>query len=153
MSAPSIEDRLAITDLTIAYCWALDGRRWELLDDVFTADAAAELGEAVSGLPAIKARVSSALGMLDDSQHMVTNHQVEVEGDRATCRCYFQAQHVRKAAIGGPNLIIAGRYEDELVRTSAGWRIHHRVLTVMWRDGNLAVVRPDLEAPAGGSGA
>jgi hypothetical protein len=153
MSAPSIDDRVAITDLTIAYCWALDGRQWDLLDGVFTADASAELGEAVSGLPAIKARVSSALGMLDDSQHMVTNHDVHVEGDRATCRCYFQAQHVRKAAVAGPNFIIAGRYEDQLVRTSAGWRIHRRVLTVMWREGNLAVVRPELEAPSGGSGA
>jgi hypothetical protein len=49
--------------------------------------------------------------------------------------------------------MIAGRYEDQLVRTPAGWRIHHRVLTVMWREGNLAVVRPELEATSGGSGA
>ena len=153
MSAASIEDRLAITDLTIAYCWALDGRRWDLLDDVFTVDALAQLGESVSGLPAIKARVSSALGMLDDSQHMVSNHEVDVDGDRATCRCYFQAQHVRTAAVGGPNFIIAGRYEDQLVRTLEGWRIRQRVLTVMWREGNVAVVRPDLEPTAGGSGA
>jgi len=80
---------------------------------------------------------------------MVTNHDIDVDGDTATCRCYFQAQHVRRAAVDGPNFIIAGRYEDELVRTDHGWRIHRRVLTIMWREGNVAVVRPDLEPGAG----
>lgn len=152
MSAPSIADRLAIIDLTIAYCWAIDGRQWHVLDDVFTPDATAELGVSAVGLDGIKARIAAALGPLDDSQHMVSNHQVDVEGDRATCRCYFQAQHVRRAAVGGPNYIIAGRYDDELVRTEAGWRIDRRVLTIIWREGNVAVVRPDLEAGAADRG-
>jgi hypothetical protein len=154
MTAPSIEDRIAITDLTVAYCWAIDGRRWDVLDDIFTADAYAELGEVASGREAIKVRIASALGPLDDSQHMVTNHDIDidVDGDRATCRCYFQAQHVRKAAVGGANFIIAGRYEDSLVRIAAGWRIDRRILTIMWREGNVAVVRPDLEPTIAGDG-
>ena len=51
-----------------------------------------------------------------------------VDGDTATHRCYLQAQHIRAAAIGGPNYIVAGRYEDRFVRTDAGWRIAHRTL-------------------------
>ena len=39
--------------------------------------------------------------------------------------------------------MVAGRYEDRLVRTDAGWRIAHRTLTVMWTDGNVAVAHPD----------
>jgi hypothetical protein len=152
MSAPSLEDRLAITDLTIAYCWAIDTGQWDRLDDIFTPDAHAELGEPAPGLAAIKARISSALGVLDDSQHIVTNHEIDVDGDRATCRCYFQAQHVRRAAAAGPNFIIAGRYEDTLVRTPGGWRIDRRILTIMWREGNVAVVRPELEATSSGAG-
>ena len=45
--------------------------------------------------------------------------------------------------MGGPNYIVAGRYEDRFVRTDAGWRIAHRALIVMWMDGNRAVVYPD----------
>lgn len=146
MATSPLDDRVAIIDLTIAYCWALDTRDWGALDDVFTPDAHADLGLAASGIEAIKRRVSSALGMLDDSQHMVTNHQVAVDGDRATCRSYFHAQHIRQATPGGPNFIVAGRYEDSLIRTQAGWRIADRRLVVMWRDGNIAVVRPDGES-------
>ena len=56
----------------------------------------------------------------------------------ATCT----AQHVRTAAEGTPNYIIAGRYEDEMVRTPDGWRISFRRLVVVWSDGNPDVVRP-----------
>ena len=142
MSAMETDDRLAIINLTIAYCWALDERDWESLGQVFHEDATAELGAGVEeGVAAIIRRVAGVLTPLDASQHFVSNHQVAVDGNRATCRCYLQAQHVRKAAAGGRNYLIAGRYEDELVRTADGWRIAHRRLVMTWREGNPAVVR------------
>jgi hypothetical protein len=78
---------------------------------------------------------------MDETLHLISNHQIVVRGDTATCRWYLQAQLVRKAAHGGPNFIIAGRYEDELKRTADGWRITFRRLVVMWTDGNPAVSR------------
>lgn len=127
-------------DVTIAYSWALDTKDWDALDDVFTPDVTAELVGPLEGVEAIKARVRTALEPLDDSQHLVATHQVHVAGDRATCRCYLQAQHVRHDADGGPTFMFGGRYEDELVRTAAGWRIARRVLVRMWTDGNPAVM-------------
>jgi hypothetical protein len=140
----SADDRTAIIDLTASYCWALDERDWDVLRRVFTPDANARLGvpEATS-VEAIIERCSSVLTPLDASQHMVNTHQIAVNGVTATCRCYFHAQHVRKAAVGGPNYIVAGRYEDELVRTPAGWRIARRRLVTIWTEGNLNVVRGD----------
>jgi hypothetical protein len=134
-------DRAAITDVTIRYCWALDTKDWAVLDTVFTEDANGDLLEDVVGRVAIKKRVETALSRMDETQHLISNHQIVVQGDTATCRCYLQAQHVRKAAHGGPNFIIAGRYEDELKRTPEGWRISFRRLVVMWTDGNPAVSR------------
>jgi hypothetical protein len=134
-------DRAAITDVTIRYCWALDTKDWAVLDTVFTKDANGDLLEDVVGRVAIKKRVETALSRMDETQHLISNHQIVVRGDTATCRCYLQAQHVRKAAHGGPNFIIAGRYEDELKRTPEGWRISFRRLVVMWTDGNPAVSR------------
>jgi hypothetical protein len=143
--ADHLADRLAIIDVTIAYTWALDTHDWDALDDVFLPDATASLAEELEGREAIKRRIRRALDPLDDSQHMVSNHDVRVDGDTATCRCYLQAQHVRRAANGGPNFIIGGRYEDRLVRTTAGWRIAHRALTMMWAEGNPVVVGRDPE--------
>lgn len=137
-----LADERAIVALTVAYCWALDTGDYERLRDVFAPDATARLGEECAGIDAIIARVARALDPLDDSQHMVANHEVRLDGDRATCRCYFQAQHVRRAAPGGPNYMVAGRYEDDLERTPDGWRIRRRTLVPMWTEGNLAVVRP-----------
>ena len=139
-----LDDR-DIVQVALRYCRALDTKDWALLDDVFVVDATATLGSPLRlvGIEAIRGRIRTALEHLDDSQHLVGNHEVGIDGDAATHRCYLQAQHVREAAIGGPNYMVAGRYEDRLVRTAAGWRIAHRTLVVMWTDGNVAVARGD----------
>ena len=136
-------DEREITRVALRYCRALDTKDWAALDQVFLADATADLSgpDLLVGIEAIRGRIRTALEILDDSQHLVGNHEVDVTGDTATHRCYLQAQHVRHAATGGPNYMIAGRYEDRLVRSDAGWRIAHRTLVVMWSEGNLAVAR------------
>jgi hypothetical protein len=133
-----------IRHLAFRYCRALDTKDWALLDDVFVPDATAELGAPtlLTGIEEIRGRIRAALGLLDDSQHLVGNHEIDVDGDTATHRCYLQAQHIRAAADGGPNYLVGGRYDDRLVRTADGWRIVHRTLTVMWTDGNVDVVHP-----------
>ena len=144
-AAPSAarSDEQQIIDLTIEYCWALDTGEHHRLADIFLPDGVAVYsGQPFEGVAAIQAKVSSALGPLDASQHVVTNHQVRVEGDTARGRCYFQAQHVRRAAEGGPNWMVAGSYTDDYVRTEQGWRIRHRALEVLWTDGNPRVARP-----------
>ena len=140
-TARLLADRAAIVDLTHRYCWALDTKDYDALDTVFAPEANGDLLEDVRGRDAIKARIKRALDPLEQTQHLVSNHMVRVEGDRAWCRCYLQSQHVRTAADGGPNFIIAGRYEDELRRTSEGWRVVFRRLTVMWTDGSPRVAR------------
>jgi len=135
-------DRAAIIDLLVDYTYAIDGRDWQALRSVFLPDASFDMGvEVVQGVEAIIDRISGILIPLDASQHLVSNHQVRVQDDTATCRTYLHAQHVRKEAPGGRHYVIAGRYEDDLVRTEAGWRISHRRLVVVWREGNPAVLQ------------
>ena len=120
----NLEDRAAIIDLTARYCWALDSRNWEGLREVFLPDATAELGDGIEhGVDEIIERISGVLVPLDASQHLVANHLVTVDGDRL--------------------YLVAGGYEDELVRTPGGWRIAHRRLVVVWTEGNPGVVRGD----------
>lgn len=135
-------DRVAIEQLTIDYCWALDTGRWDDLHAVFTADAVADLGAGGQrGVEEIIERVSSALGPLDDSQHLVTNHQITIDddGETANGRCYVHAQHIRRGDEGDRLFVVAGRYEDRYTRTAEGWRIVERRIVVMWRDGDPAV--------------
>jgi len=134
-------DRAEIVDVILLYCQALDTADFDALDDVFTPDATADLVEEVTGREAIKARIRRTIEPLDRTQHLVGNHRIELNGDRATCSSYLQAQHVRRSTEGGPHLIVAGRYDDVLVRTVDGWRIEHRRLSVWWTEGNPRVAR------------
>jgi hypothetical protein len=136
-------DERDIVAVAVRYCWALDARDWDALEEVFAPAATADLltgGSILEGRDAIIARISGALESFDETQHIVSTHEVRVDGGTATHRCYLHAQHVRHGADGGSNYVIAGRYEDDLVRTADGWRITHRRLTPMWTDGNRAVV-------------
>lgn len=136
-----VVDTQAVVDIAVGYTWALDARDWPALEAVFTADATADLGGTrCEGRDAIVAKCVSALSPLDGSHHLVGNHQVDIDGDRATHRCYVHAQHMRNDVDGSGLFVIAGRYEDRLVRTADGWRISHRDLVVTWNEGNPAVL-------------
>lgn len=141
-------DRHAVVDLTVHYCWALDHRRFDDLSDVFAADGTADYGSIgiVRGPAAIGLACATSLSPYDRTQHSVTNHQVDLDGDRGTSRCYFRAQHTRVSASGDVNHVVAGSYLDEVVRTPGGWRIAARVLRVTWRSGT-----PPLRAVPGGA--
>ncbi len=138
-------DELAITGLAARYCWALDSGEYDSLRDVFTADAYAVLGETECvGVEAIIGRVSSALGHLDASQHLVGSHLVEIDGDVARHRCSLQAQHILQGTDGGDLWMVAGTYEDQVVRGPHGWRIARRILSRVWTNGNPMVAAPDV---------
>ena len=139
----SLEDRQAIVDATIRYCWAIDARAYDDLDDVFVDDVHIDYGSVsppFQGRDRVKQLIAAALDPLDRSQHLVGSHLVECVDGEVRSRCYFQAQHVREDAEGGPNYIVAGIYRDKWRRTDVGWRSIARELEVLWTDGNPAVV-------------
>lgn len=129
-----------IVDLTIRYAWSLDHRRFDDLDLVFASDGVADYGRlgVHTGVDAIKAVTAQALAGFDRTQHMVSNHQISLDGDSATGRCYLQAQHVTRTGAGESLYTVAGSYIDRYRRTGAGWRIAHRALRVTWTEGAAA---------------
>jgi len=137
-------DREDIIDLAVRYAWALDSKNVDGLRDVFTPDATAMLrGVECRGVDQIIARIGGSILRLDCTQHLVSNHDVVVDGDTATHRCQLQSQHVRAAAEGGDNFIVGGYYEDRVVRTPEGWRIAHRLMQQTWTEGNPAVTKKE----------
>ena len=141
-------DRTEIGELLARYSTALDSRQWDLLGEVFLADAACDYGSLGSpqGLAEITGLIRGTIGDLDATQHLVGNVVVTVDGDAATADCYLISQHIRRDTPGGDHYLLGGRYSDRLVRTPAGWRIAHRTLHRMWASGNRDVV----QRPAGG---
>lgn len=141
----TLADERAVIDLASRYCWALDTRDFEELRNIFLPDAFAFLGGTeCHGIEAIIQRISSALTRLDASHHLVGSHLVAVDGDQATHKCYLQGQHVLQGTEGGDLWMVAGTYEDQMVRTPDGWRIKERILSRVWTEGNPNVAAPDL---------
>jgi 3-phenylpropionate/cinnamic acid dioxygenase small subunit len=137
----ALQDKQEITELCYRYGLILDHRDWTGLAAVFTPDANAFYLDMPPclGYQAIEDTCRAALGSLSATQHLISNVVVRLDGDRAESTCYLQAQHVKAGTPGGDNLIIAGRYDDQLIRTPHGWRIRERRLTFIWTSGNPAV--------------
>lgn len=141
MTLETLLDRQAIAELCVQYTFALDTKDWSLLESCFAPDPVfVHPGGRLEGFAAILGRTSAALNPLDRTQHLLGNIDVEVDGDSGRASTYFHAQHVRAGTPGGDLYVIAGRYEDAVVRTDGGWRIRERVQSYQWRRGNRAVV-------------
>ena len=59
------------------------------------------------------------------TQHIVSNVEGQVDGDRAAARCYLRSTHVRTTPDGG-DFAVAGAPAHDLIRTPDGWRIVRR---------------------------
>ena len=136
-----LEEKQKIVDLTIAYTWIIDQGPRERLREIFTKDAVFIIDTRhLNGLDEIRGKIDRTLGGLSASQHIVSNHQVSIDGDTATSRCYLHAQHTRNGTEGGENYVMAGRYIDKLVRVDSQWRITERQLMIDWTEGNNEVL-------------
>ena len=121
---PDVE---AIQDLLVRYATAIDTRDWELFRTCFSEDAATDYGDVGSwtdldGITAFMEKVHEPFG---DTNHMLSNFVVEVDGDRAEATSYVHVVLALKGSDGGW-VDSVGRYEDTLVRTPSGWRIAKR---------------------------
>lgn len=129
LSLQEISDRIEIQDLLVAYAHAVDSRRFDLLDDLFTPDAFIDLsgtGGPKGSLAEVKAALAEMLALFRVSQHMVGPSLIRVDGDSATARTIC---HNPMVFAHEPQVWLLGIwYDDELVRTGGGWRIARRGL-------------------------
>lgn len=125
------EDRQDITDVLIRYATGIDRRDWPLFRTVFTADCRLDYGDigTFDGVEAVTEFMDKAHAMAGHTLHRLTNFAVDVDGDTATARSYVDG------LIFGPDNTSAvnavGFYDDELVRTTDGWRIATRRFTAV----------------------
>jgi hypothetical protein len=137
-------DREDIVALINLYGFAMDTQRWDLFDRIFTEDVDADYGPTShwTERARFKADFGSFHELFDATQHVMTNHLVEVAGDTAHAHTYGAWRLIRHAAGDPPVWDGTGYYDDRLVRTAAGWRIDRRVCRVVYWTGNPRVQTP-----------
>lgn len=128
-----ISDRMEIQQLLIDYSTAIDQKRFDDLDAVFTPDAYIDYrvtGGVDGHFPEVKAWLKEVLPNFPAYYHMLGNVDVRVSGDTATSRAICFNPMVMgggKAEISAQVYFVGIWYVDEFVRTAQGWRMSKRV--------------------------
>lgn len=130
-------NRLAVEGVLYDYCERVDACDYEGIAALFTEDCEFDLGfgRVSRGRAAIVEQMSSRLGVdYTHTSHHLSNVRVDFAGrDRAVTRSYVMAWH--RQAFDGRQRHLFGRYLDEFVLTTDGWKIHRRRLLMAGEDG------------------
>lgn len=130
LSLAEISDRLEIQQLLTDYASAIDQRRFDDLDRIFTVDAYIDY-RAMGGIdgpyPQVKSWLAEVLPNFPAYYHLIGNFDIRLAGDTATGRTMcFNPMQLGEGQ-GSQILFCALWYDDEFVRTPGGWRITRRV--------------------------
>ena len=126
-----VEDILAIKRIILEYAVTLDAQDFDAYVALFAKDGVWQIGDTVKKGPAeIKAMLVDLYGtptpnyMSGQRFRIVSNMQVDVDGDRATARSRHLS--IMRGENGSPSPTLAGLYEDEYIREDGEWKILHR---------------------------
>ena len=147
LSAQELSDRIEINDLLVRYARAIDARDWDLLDEVFTADAHIDYsssGGVAGSYPEIKAWLGKALGQFTGYVHLLGNITVTLDGDEARAETFVANPMQVADDTGTHTFTVWAVYRDHLLRAESGWRIAERVESQLLFEGQLP---PSLSIP------
>ena len=127
------DDRLDIAELPARYADALDRLQPENLHRVFTPDAVWEVVGGTVRLVGLEA-IMAFMGRPDvhPGAHLMTNVYIdEVVADQRDGGRLVRLRSRGVYPVGPsdpkqPTAVFYGHYDDDVVRTNAGWRIRHR---------------------------
>lgn len=137
----SLVDRQGIEDVLNDYAACVDDHDWKgLAERVFDADVVCHY----EGFGSFEGR-EAALGFLAESmdpiaasQHLLSNLQVELDGDRARTRVQLWTRLVWPREDGELQITQGAIYRHLMVRRGNGWRIRELTLESRWRVEELA---------------
>ncbi len=147
MSGTGLRDRLDVIEVCTRMCWHTDKREWDQLRTAVFADKVQVDYTSLNGGEPVELAVDELIGAwrgllsgLTSTQHLLTNHLVDLHGDTAVATADFQATHRRPNALGGPHWTLGGHYRFTLHRTRSGWRIDGLTMTTDWAEGNRQIM-------------
>jgi hypothetical protein len=141
----NVYDRVALADAVHGYAAAVDDRRFDDAAELFTDTAQLKLPDPPQflepirlheGREAIRAAIASVTAV-PRTEHAIVGEVYWAESadaarGRIACIAHHWSQREAGASPGGGFTDLAWhlRYDDLYVRTSAGWRIQFRALTI-----------------------
>jgi len=134
MDMQTLGDRLEINDLLTRYAHSVDSKDWALYRSVFTDDAFIDY-ESAGGIKGDREAVADwlekTMAGFPMTQHLISNIDVKIDGDRATVRAMF---YNPMGMPSGKTFWCGGFYNHSLVRTADGWKSERLIEESSWFD-------------------
>ena len=139
-SNTSTPDQIQIIQLINQFGMAIDLRDWESFRSLFAEEVEfdySSIGEVAAVLcpEDIVDHARQDLGGFQTTQHQITNHLIELNGDEAMCQAHVRAYHFLPNDQGGSALEMGGYYTAKLIRME-NWKIKSWQFSVLWSHGN-----------------
>jgi 3-phenylpropionate/cinnamic acid dioxygenase small subunit len=130
----TLGDRLEINDLLTRYAHSVDSKDWALYRSVFTDDAFIDY-ESAGGIKGDREAVADwlekTMAGFPMTQHLISNIDVKIDGDRAAVRAMF---YNPMGMPSGKTFWCGGFYNHSLVRTADGWKSERLIEESSWFD-------------------
>lgn len=120
-------DREDIRQVMLRYARGLDRLDNALVRSCYWDDAVEDHGRFVGTPDDFIPWADGTTLMFQATQHSVTNHFCDLQGDDAYCETYYTFTGVAEAP---PHFMSTGRYIDHFQRRNGEWRIANRVAIV-----------------------
>ncbi len=121
-------EKEAIAELIARYNWAIDHNDFQGWADCFAPEGIFDgmIGQytAHGELDRFTADVRKLTASTPNLRHYVTSIQTEVSGNQARSRCFLMMTSTTQE--GGTKIVIAGEYEDKLVKRDGRWLFTER---------------------------
>lgn len=145
------EDKEEIRNLRYHYHQCINDDRFDLIAGLFTEDALVDISYVfrAEGRAEIAAAFEAMPGGVKFLKQFIHNHIVDLAGDTATGQSYFEAKY---AALDETSLLVAGKYNEDYVRTGEGWRISRMVIDLYFTtplDKGWAIDNPHFMSASG----
>ncbi|MEU7067625.1 nuclear transport factor 2 family protein [Streptomyces sp. NPDC046161] len=148
-----LRDRAELRDLFDRYVGALDtgdhaGPDGTAFDELFTEDAVFSFPIGTcTGVEGFAVLRREAGARWSRTHHISANHDIRLDGDRATLRVQQLTRHLHGPGGGRPGggrlgdgppapFEVGGYCRARAVRTEAGWRLNHVSFHVVWDAGD-----------------
>ena len=139
MDIQEISDRLEIDAFLTTYAKAVDTKDWALWRSIFTEDAHIDYisaGGEAGDRETIATWLETSLSMFQMTQHLISNIDIELDGDSARVRAmFYNPMQFNDDIMDGKKFFCGGYYNHELVRTADGWKSRKLVEESQWTEG------------------
>jgi hypothetical protein len=137
-------DKQEIQEALMRYCRGMDRSDAALALSAFHPDAMDNHTGFDAGVYERIPRVTElARTAVKHNQHNITNHYIEVNGDKASSEAYLVAFHRVPYKDGWIDWTLGARYLDKFERRNGEWRIAHRTVVHDWSTSTPVLPHPE----------